>query len=133
MNGLPTTSSRRSWWLAGLLLLVAGCSGAQSATPSDANEGRVALQAVLDSWKKGDLPETLALRTPPIRVSDGDWKAGLRLQNYKADNEGKLVGTDVNFNVVLELKTNKGKVVKKSAVYAVTTHPQLMVLRQDSY
>jgi hypothetical protein len=58
--------------------------------------------------------------------------SGIRLQRYVADDGGKLVGSDVNFNVLLVLKTAKGKVVKKAAVYAVTTHPQLLVLRQDS-
>jgi hypothetical protein len=87
---------------------------------------------MLEAWKGGETPAALARRTPPIHVSDGDWMTGLRLQGYQADDGGKLVGSDVNFNVVLELKTAKGKVVKKDAVYAVTTHPQLLVLRQDS-
>jgi hypothetical protein len=113
--------------------MVLGCGGCgQSASPSDQVEGRKALQAVLDAWKAGEKPDALARRTPPIHVSDGDWMSGLRLQSYKADDDGKLVGSDVNYNVVLELKTAKGKVVKKNAVYAVTTHPQLLVLRQDS-
>lgn len=113
-----------------LTLACAGCGA--SAPPSDPAEGRKTLQTVLDAWKGGEKPDALAQRTPPIHVTDGDWMSGLRLQSYEANDEGKLVGTDVNYNVVLELKTAKGKTVKRNAVYAVTTRPQLLVQRQDS-
>jgi hypothetical protein len=133
MNREWTTPPRRPSRLASVLIMVLGCGGCgQSASPSDQIVGRKALQAVLDAWKGGEKPDALARWTPPIHVSDGDWMSGIRLQGYEADDGGKLVGSDVNFNVVLELKTAKGKVVKKDAVYAVTTHPQLLVLRQDS-
>ncbi|MDR3634835.1 MAG: hypothetical protein P4L84_13605 [Isosphaeraceae bacterium] len=133
MNGKYPSPPYRSWWPAVALILAlgSGCGG-PSAPPSDAAEGRKTLQTVLDAWKGGEPPRALAQRTPPIHVTDGDWMSGLRLQSYEANDEGKLVGTDVNYNVVLELKTAKGKVVKKNAVYAVTTRPQLLVLRQDS-
>ena len=51
---------------------------------------------------------------------------------HAEEGEGRLVGSDVNYEVVLELKTPRGQVVKKNAVYAVTTRPLLMVMRQDS-
>lgn len=129
---MNTTPSRRPWRLAGVVMLTLSCCGCggQSATPSDAAEGLKTLQTVLDAWKGGEEPASLAQRTPPIHVTDGDWMSGLRLEKYQAD-DGKLVGSDVNYNVALELKTAKGKVVKRNAVYAVTTHPQLLVLRQD--
>ncbi len=131
MNWPLTTRSRRPLWLAGVALLMLGCAGCgQSARQSDPSEGLKALQTVLDAWKGGEQPAALEQRTPPIHVSDGDWMSGLKLQKYKAD-DGKLIGTDVSYNVALELKTTKGKIVKRSAVYAVTTHPQLLVLRQD--
>jgi hypothetical protein len=134
MTPKDSTRARAPWWLAGALALAlgAGCGG-RSAAPSDADEGRKALQTALDAWKGGETPDALARRTPPIHVTDGDWMGGLRLQRYRADDGGRLVGTDVNYNVVLELKTAKGKVVKKNAVYAVTTHPQLLVHRQDNF
>jgi hypothetical protein len=134
MNRKTTTPPRRpSWSAGGVLMLVLCCGGCgPSAAPSDQTEGRQALQAVLDAWKGGEKPDALAQRTPPIHVTDGDWMSGLRLQGYKAVDDGRLVGSDVNYNVVLELKTPKGKVVRREAVYAVTTHPQLLVLRQDN-
>jgi hypothetical protein len=125
---------RRASWSAGVLMLMLACGGCgPSARPSDHGEGRKALQAVLDAWKGGEKPDVLAQRSPSIHVSDGDWMSGLLLKSYKADDEGKLVGTDLSYSVVLELKTPKGKVTKKTAVYAVTTHPLILVLRQDSF
>jgi hypothetical protein len=133
LNRTETTPIRRPAWLAGVLILIFGVAGCGShASSSDQSEGRKALQTVLDAWKGGEKPDVLAQRTPPIHVSDGDWRSGLRLQGYKANNEGKLVGSDINYEVVLELKTPKGQVVKRNAVYAVTTLPQLLVVRQDS-
>jgi len=120
-------------WVASVLITVLGFAGCGlSASPSDPDEGRKALQTALDAWKEGSKPDALTQRTPPIHVTDGDWMSGLRLQSYKADDDGKLVGSDVNYKVVLELKTAAGKVVKRDAVYAVTTHPQRLVLRQDT-
>ena len=79
---------------------------------------------MLDAWKAGETPEDLAKRSPPIHVKDVDWSGGFRLVSYKAGDEGKLVGYDMNYPVVLELKSPKGKSVKKTAVYTVTTQPE---------
>ena len=37
----------------------------------------------------------------------------------------------MNYPVVLELKSPKGDSVKKTAVYTVTTSPELLVSRQE--
>jgi hypothetical protein len=139
MHSKQITTIRQDSWLASLpvlilvlaLALVLGSGCGQSARPSDPGEGRKALQAVLDAWKGGAKPDALAQQSPSIHASDGDWKSGLVLQNYRADDQGTLVGSDLNYSVVLELKNPKGKVTKKTAVYSVTTHPQFLVLRQD--
>jgi hypothetical protein len=132
MNWTQPPLPRRPMWLAGVAILALGSAGCgASATPSDATEGTQVLQTVLDAWKKGDKPDSLAARTPPIHATDADWMSGLRLQGYKADGEGTLIGSDVSYKVRLDLKTPKGKVVKKDVVYSVTTYPLLRVLRQD--
>ncbi len=113
----------------GLTLGAAGCGPA--ATPADPADGRKALLAALDAWKGGEKPDALAGRTPSIHVADGDWSGGFALQNYKAEDEARHVGSDLSYKVVLELKNPKGKAVTKEAVYAVSTQPQLLVLRQD--
>ena len=139
MNSLQITSARQDSWLASLPVLVlilvlalvlgGGCS--PSARPSDPDEGRKALESMLVAWKGGAKPDAFALENPSIHASDGDWRSGLVLQNYRAVDEGRLVGSDLNYAVELVLKNRKGQVTKKNAVYAVTTHPQLLVLRTD--
>ena len=127
-----TFRARRPWCpgLAGVLLMFAcGCGpGVQAADPGRAQE---ALRLVLDAWKSGEKPGDLEGRGQPIRVKDVDWEDGFRLVGYRIDEEGKLVGYDMNYPVVLELKGPKGRAVKKNAVYTITTRPQLLVLRQE--
>ncbi len=138
MTSLQVTTPRQDSWLASipvlvlvliLALVLSGCG--QTARTSDQDEGRKALETVLDAWKSGARPDAFAQQSPTIHASDGDWKSGLALQGYRASDEARLVGTDLNYAVDLELMTPRGQVVKKTAVYAVTTHPQLLVLRMD--
>ncbi|WP_337175661.1 hypothetical protein [Paludisphaera sp.] len=112
-----------------LALAASGCG--TSGPPADPEYGRKALVTALDAWQAGATPASLAQATPPIHVADGDWNAGAKLQGYKADDEGKHFGADLNYRVVLELKPARGKATRRDAVYAVSTHPRLMVLRQD--
>lgn len=138
MNSIPITTDRQDSWLASvpmlalvlaLALLLGGCS--PSARPSDPDEGRKALQSMLDAWKGGTKPDAFAQANPSIHASDGDWRSGLVLQDYRAEGEGRLAGSDLNFAVELVLKNAKGRVTRKNATYAVTTHPLLLVLRTD--
>ena len=124
LNGVPVVAVI----LALILALCGGCG--PSARPSDPDEGRQALRSVLDAWKKGAKPDAFAAENPAIHASDGDWRSGLVLQDYRAD-DGRLVGSDLNYSVELQLKNRRGRVTTKTAVYAVTTHPLLLVLRTD--
>ncbi len=93
MNAIQITSPRQDSWLASIpvlalllvLALVLGGGCGQAARPSDPDEGRKALQAMLDAWKGGAKPDAFALANPSIHASDGDWKSGLVLQDYRAD------------------------------------------------
>jgi hypothetical protein len=121
----------RPCWVAGALLISSGCGTGGTAHPADATQARETLHAVLDAWKAGEKPEDLSKRTPPIHAKDVDWSGGFRLVSYTAGDAGKLVGYDMNYPVVLELKSPKGTSVKKNAVYTVTTRPELLVARQE--
>jgi hypothetical protein len=121
----------------GLALLVAaivassGCGAGSTPKPADPDLAHEALRTVLDAWKSGETPADLGKRTPPIQVLDLDWQARLALVSYMAEPEGKLVGHDLNYPVVLELKNSKGRTIKKTAVNTVTTRPEILVLRQE--
>ena len=110
-------------------IAVTGC-GESSATPSDPAKAVVALKSVLERWKAGDTPQSLAGGTPTIKVVDLDWEQGYKLVDYKAD-DGYLAGYDMNYKVALQLKSPKGKMIKRTAIYTVSTHPDVMVQRQE--
>jgi len=122
---------RRPWWLAVPLMLCLGCGSGQSARPTDPGQALQTLRVVLDAWKAGETPQRLESRTPAIHVADPDWSAGFSLVGYQADSAGRLVGYDMNYPVVLELKDAKGRSLKKEAVYVITTAPMFLVLRQE--
>jgi hypothetical protein len=113
-----------------LLPTVSGC-GSGYARPADPDRALSTLREVLDAWKAGTAPGDLASRSNPIHVSDVDWSGGLRLVSYRAEGAGRLVGFDMSYPVVLELKGPRGKTIRKTAVYVVTTAPRLLVLRQE--
>ena len=117
--------------LLALPFLMTGCGFDPSPQLADPDQARTTLHAVLDAWKAGARPESLRSQSPSIQVLDLDWNDGQQLLSYQADQEGRLVGFDMNYPVVLELKKRKGGTVKKSAVYTITTHPEILVLRQE--
>jgi hypothetical protein len=117
--------------VAGLLLTASGCGAGGTPETADSAQAQAALRAALESWKSGQKPEDLARQSPPIHVKDADWDGGFRLVDFRADAQGKLAGYDVNYAVVLELKSPKGVPIKKNAVYTITTRPELVIARQE--
>jgi hypothetical protein len=129
MNGFVRALA--PWAGAGLLLIASGCGVGGQPQPTDSEQARAALRAALDSWKAGEKPEVLARQSPAIHVKDVDWDGGFRLVAYRADADGRLVGYDMNYPVVLELKSPRGVAVKKNAVYTVTTRNEVFISRQE--
>ena len=126
-------NARKTSWLAGVMVVLvsmgSGCS--RNGPTADAGQAEEALRVVLDAWKAGGTPAELGKRSPAIHVNDLDWRDGFRLVSYKPSSQGRLAGFDMNYAVTLELKSPKGKSVKKTAVYTITTRPECLVLRQE--
>jgi hypothetical protein len=111
------------------MLAVAGCGG-RPPQPADPVQARAALELVLDTWKKGEQPETLKDRQPPVIAVDYDWRNGDRLLHYQVQNDEPF-GADLRCQVVLSVQSKNGQAQKRKAVYSVGTAPALTVIRED--
>jgi hypothetical protein len=110
--------------------LLAGC-GSSLPAPSEPVQARQIVTSSLDAWKRGEKPEALASATPPVRVNDREWGDGYKLENYEIQGEAQPLGLNVQQAVALQLKDLKGKTIKKTINYVVTTGSQPLVARQD--
>lgn len=131
---LYSPSTRRSWWLSTCVVclpaLLAGCGGSLPAA-SEPGQARELVTRALDAWKRGDKPESLASGSPSIQVRDREWGDGFALESYDLVGDGQKLGLTIQQGVSLQMKTPKGKALKKSINYVVTTGSYPMVARQD--
>jgi hypothetical protein len=119
--------------LLGILIVTAGCSRGTEPVeqpPYDSSLARTTLVSALDSWKKGDA-RTLVKRKPPIRFVDDDSIAGLRLVDYEIEEPDAPIELHKDVSVILSLRDQGGKVIRREARYQVATSPGLAVLRSD--
>src|SRR5262245_332990 len=117
------TKMRFSFWsslvqIALSLLFAGGCGS--SALPSAANPllARESLQAMLDSWQRGERAEELKNRSPAIVAIDDDWRSGLRLTNYEVKTDVPH-GVGLQTSVLLSLLDDSGRAFQKEATYTI--------------
>src|SRR4051794_5766501 len=119
-----TTNRRRGRFLASACLayfpLLAGC-GSSLPAPSEPGQARQIVTTSLDAWKRGEKPEALASSTPPVRVNAREGGDVYRLKNYETRGEPQPLGLNIQQSVALQLKDLKGKTIKKTINYVVTT------------
>lgn len=113
-----------------LVGFLAGCGGMSPPQPADPARGQEALTTILDAWQKGEAPEALNQRQPPIYVVDHEWRAGQRLLRYELGAQ-EPSGGSLRCRVQLTLKGRSGGGVRKAAIYSVGTSPVLTVHRDD--
>lgn len=112
------------------LPMIAGCGGSLPAA-SEPREAKGLLTTALDAWKRGEKVDALATAKPPTRVMDREWGEGYVLQSYEFQGEMHTLGLNVQQAVALQLKAPKGKTIKKTVNYVVTTGSLPVVARQD--
>ncbi len=123
-------SNARHGLIAALFLTLASgcaCGGSRVSDPAQAEE---ILSTALEAWKSGTSSDDLASRSPAIVVHDPDWKAGVSLVTFEPQ-AARLAGNNVTLPVKLTLKTGKGRKVERTAVYAITTNPVNLILREE--
>lgn len=111
------------------LTSLAGCAGGGSPVSDPAHAEEI-LSTALEAWKSGTSSDSLAALKPSIVVIDPDWKAGAGLVSFQPQG-ARLAGNNVTMPVRLTLKTGKGRKVERMAVYAITTNPVKMIVREE--
>ena len=104
----------------------AGCTPALP-PPTDAKDARAALETALDSWKRGDSPQKLNERTPPIQFADLNWEKGERLLKYDVAVE-EPSGLGMRITVKLSLEGKDGKRRDATTVYTAETRPKIIIV-----
>jgi hypothetical protein len=116
--------------LAGTLAGTLGCA-ASAPAPPDTEIAHETLRTALDAWKSGETPEALRDRKPTIFVADHEWTGGVRLLDYQVDAKDVTFGPSLRCQVQLSIQDKRGKTRRKKAVYSVSTHQILSVVRED--
>jgi hypothetical protein len=112
-------------------LVLFGCGSNKVPAPADAEEGRAALLAALGSWQKGDKPEALQQRRPPIVVNDPARIAGERLVRFQLLEGHEYHGTQLQCRVKLTFQDQEEGLKERTVTYLIDTHPALVVVRGD--
>jgi hypothetical protein len=116
--------------LLSVALFQAGC-GENLPSNSDPAQARALVTQALDSWKSGREPASLVSSSPPLRVNDREWGDGYLLERYELKGESQRLGLNIQQAVALQLRSKKGKAVKKTVNYIVSTGSQPMLWRED--
>jgi hypothetical protein len=113
----------------GLAAGLAGCGSAPTPAPqAELDRAQAALQATLDAWKKGARPG--ALKGPVVAVTDPDWAAGLRLQDYMIYNTEGREGEGIRCGVALALSDRQGHRLTRDVVYSIRGTDKLVIARE---
>lgn len=103
--------------LLALGLLLPGC-GPGRMSQNELDRIRQAVEASLDSWKKGEVPSALAKRADPIEMADPEWGTH-RLLGYQIKNVESTSKTKARCLVDLSLKDRQGKKVEREVAYDI--------------
>ena len=129
LNGISNACTRSGLITAACLTILSGCAcgGSPTSDPADAEK---VLAKALEAWKSGLTSEALADSDPSIVVFDPDWKAGAGLVSFETQ-AARLAGNNVTLPVKLTLRTGKGRKIQRMAVYAITTNPVNLIIREE--
>jgi hypothetical protein len=98
--------------------------------PAPGHPRRRPWKTALESWKTGDKEDALQRAEPPVYVIDMDWRAGVKLKDYRIVNDGEEKDAHLFCPVKLTLQYSGGKEVTTEVTYVIATAPNLVVSRK---
>ena len=129
-RSFPVPAALAALFVAGICLVAAGCSDAQSQQELDLVKASV--QSALDAWKRGEKPEGLKAGSPPIEFHDDDWQRKALLLSYELEQVYRETDGSPRCAVTLAMKDRSGKEVQRKVTYQVNTKPNIVIGR-DPY
>ncbi len=110
-----------------MVVAVSGCGG-PAPRPADRDAALAALRTALEAWQKGDPPDSLRQRQPPIVMVDPAWGQGTKLARFAIETDlAQPSGYDLGCPVRLWL--GDGRKEPRRVKFTVATSPQLVVTR----
>ena len=106
------------------LAAIVGCG--PKAAKLDKQTATTALNTFLEAWKKGETPQDLKAKSPPIIAGDDDFVAARKLVDFKVIDAEKNDGS--NLHALVELTLAEGTATRKRQVtYIVGTSPVITI------
>jgi hypothetical protein len=115
-----------------LALSAAGCGRGTSHAPDAVDRGREALEAALESWKKGEPVAKLKSLPEPIEFSDDTRQGGQRLLDYRLTRTDAADPAVIRYTAVLTLRDRRGKTAEREVTYSVALKSPITIAR-DPY
>ncbi|MFO0844162.1 MAG: hypothetical protein U0797_17465 [Gemmataceae bacterium] len=126
------TASRRLF-LAALPALALGCKAGHKFSQAELDRARHALEATLDSWKRGEPPEKLRSLPEPIQFAEEWPKQGLKLLDYQVLGTEHTDMETMRFSVKLTVQDRRGKREERQVTYVVTLKSPIAVGRDPLF
>jgi hypothetical protein len=131
----PLTAFWRFSFLVALTLVapLSGCGGKRGLGQADLDRARQAVEASLETWRKGEPASKLSALNPPVQITEPDWKAGYKLLKHEITKTEGLQGENARCWVVLSVQSRQGKKKDKDVVYEVNLGGGKVVIGRDPF
>lgn len=113
--------------------LAVGCKGGHKFSQAELDRARQALEASLDSWKKGEALEKLRSRPEPIQFAEEWPKQGLKLLDYQVLGTEHTDMETMRFSVKLTVQDRRGKREERQVTYVVAIKPPITIGRDPFF
>jgi hypothetical protein len=110
-----------------LVPLLAGCGRGEPHSPEAVERGRLALEAALESWKKGEPVGRLKVLPEPVEFADDARAGGQRLLDYRLLRTDPADRAVIRYTVALTLQDRRGRRAEREVTYSVALKSPIVI------